>query len=262
MRGFDLNASTNLGYVLMGGAPPVTKKARFLPKRRVRKYNKFFSYKNENREGRNFRYKNFGRSNSYNTRFTRSDFTFVNFEKAIMKYCGFNGATFHGAEFKNTNLKGSRFKGSSFRDTIFYHTNLAKTDFSGAVFENVVFIGTNVRNIQGISQTASGISVHSSIPAVQLTDNLRAALFGTKRNAYIVRSGVLCLDRGDQLFLVNIKRLLDRFTEDELTTGLKLATQQIRTNFYTLSYLIAFFDRAGSQGWSTGDTSASSLSPP
>lgn len=74
----------------------IRKRSFFKKNVRKTKHNKFFSYKNEERSKRNFKYKNFEKSNSYNTRFTASNFNFVNFKKAIMKYCDFNGADFEG----------------------------------------------------------------------------------------------------------------------------------------------------------------------
>lgn len=63
-------------------------------KKKVKKYNKFFSYKNADRAKRNFSYKDFGYSESYNTKFTGSLFYGNNFYRATMKYCGFNGYSY------------------------------------------------------------------------------------------------------------------------------------------------------------------------
>ena len=48
-------------------------------KKSVKKYNKFFSYNCAERQNRNFSYKDFSYSKSYNTRFTKSLFYGNNF---------------------------------------------------------------------------------------------------------------------------------------------------------------------------------------
>lgn len=215
---------------------------RWFFKKKVRKtkHNKFFSYKNEERRKRNFRYKNFEKSNSYNTRFTASNFNFVNFKKATMKYCGFNGAEFEGTEFKSSNLRGSRFIGAAFKDTLFYDTKLHNVNFKNAKFENVIFVCSSIKDARGITKSTAGITFYSSLPSIDISDNLKKAIKYAQNNKYIRNSEVLCFFKKEKINTINIKKLLDNFNENKLTIALIKASKLINKDFYTLSYLNKF----------------------
>lgn len=222
----------------------VIKKRRFFKKKvKKRKYNKFFSYKNNGREDRNFLYKNFEKSNSYNVRFTRSNFSYVNFYKSIMKYCGFNDATFVGSEFKHANLRGSRFKGATFKDVVFIDTKLDKAVFSGASFEDVYFIGTSVRRARGLPVNTPGITVLNEMPKLEISDQLKGAISNAVRNPFIMESEVLVLKKKKRINTINIERLLKEFSEEQLIIGLELAKAKVNKKFHTLSYITSFIKK-------------------
>ncbi len=215
----------------------IKKKGFFKKKIKKVKYNKFFSYKNEERIKRNFSYKNFKMSNSYNTRFTGSNFSFVNFEKATMKFCGFNGAIFNGAEFKNSNFKGSSFIGAEFKDVIFYNTKLDKTNFKNAKFKNVMFISTSLKKVKGINENIEGIQIINFTPKIHINNDLEKVINQAQKNIYIKDSQTLQFKKKSKINFINIIKLQDEFNEDELLLGLSEAKKLINKNFYTLSYL-------------------------
>lgn len=222
----------------------VNKKRRFFKKKiKKRKYNKFFSYKNDVREDRNFLYKNFEKSNSYNARFTRSNFSYVNFYKSIMKYCGFNGASFVGSEFKSANLRGSCFKGATFKDVIFIDTKLDKAIFLGASFENVYFIGTSVRRARGLPENTQGITILNALPSLELSKELKSAVSDAVRNQFIKESEVLVLRKKQRINTINLELLLKEYSEEQLIVGLGLAKLKINKNFHTLSYIKSFIKK-------------------
>ena len=223
--------------IIMGDVMSIRKKRFFKKKIKKIKKNKFFSYKNENRIKRNFTYKNFAKSDSYNTRFTSSNFSFVNFEKATMKYCGFNGAVFNGTEFKNSNFRGSRFIGAEFKNVIFYNTKLDKANFKNATFENVMFISTSLKYVKGINENIQGIQIIKSAPKVDINNDLEKVVNQAQKNTYIKNSQTLRFKKKDKINFINIKRLQDEFNEDELLLGLSEAKELINNDFYTLSYL-------------------------
>lgn len=214
-------------------------------RRKKRKYNKFFSYNNKVRNHSNFMYKNFSKSNSYNTRFTYSNFSFANFYKSTMKYCGFNGCTFNGTEFKNSNLSGSRFKGAKFNDVVFFNTKLSKVDFKDAEFNNVYFVNSSIRKCKNISKETPGIIIiNSNSPRqkLNLSPELYNAITNSTKNKFIYDSETLIYHKNKKLNYINIIRLLKRFDENQIIKGLLFATENIKNNFFTLSYLIKIID--------------------
>lgn len=219
------------------------KKRFFRKKKKQSKHNKFFSYNNEERIKRNFLYKDFSRSNSYNTRFTCSNFSYVNFYKSTMKYCGFNGGTFVGTEFKNANLRGSKFKGAFFKDVLFYYSKLDKVSFQNAKFENVIFVGTSIKNARGIKKSTPGITFFDTNPNIHVIGDVKKVIYEALENKYIKNSEVLCFRKKHKLNTVNILRLHQKFTEHTLILGLKKAKEKINKQFHTLSYLVAFIER-------------------
>lgn len=221
----------------------IKKKSFFQKKVKKRKHNKFFSYNNEDRADRDFLYKNFEKSNSYNTNFTRSKFTYVNFFKSTMKYCGFNGALFIGSEFKNANLRGSRFKGAVFKDVIFINTKLDKAVFTGALFENVIFVGSNIGQARGLLKNTPGITIYTTMPNIELSSQLKQAIGDAIKNPYIKESEVLQFNKKQRLNNINIQRLLEIYSENQLLMGLRLAKDNINKKFYTLSYIVKFFSK-------------------
>lgn len=216
------------------------KQRRRLHRPKKPRYNKFLTYRNEQRQKRSFRYKDFSYSDSYNTRFTCSEFSCVNFDHASMKYCGFNGALFDEAEFKFAKLNGSRFKGAVFKNTLFYQTKLDKVLFSEATFENTIFVGSSIKKARGIKKSTPGVQFFDKIPAVEISPSLKSAIDQALHNRYIRRSEVLVTGRRGLPNHLNIFRLLQRFSEDAIVAGLAEAREDIKRDFSTLSYITRY----------------------
>lgn len=255
--------------------------------KKIKKYNKFFSYNCAERQNRNFSYKDFSYSNSYNTRFTNSIFYGNDFFKATMKYCGFNGCKFSFIEFKSSNFRGCRFKGAQFENVIFENCNLSNTHFQGATFKNVYFTNTSLKNARGIKDTDSLTRINNHNLKLSFSPQLLEAINECKTNPYIISSGTIFykkkgrlsnaqkkaekslpkqerkrLQRERQkellthpkqmsLYKVNIIRLLDNFTEDEIAKGLHLAATSIDKNFSSLSYFIPYIKKANNTALSS-----------
>ena len=215
-------------------------KRKFNKKRKQPKFNKFFSYNNEKRIKKNFMYKNFERSNSYNSSFTLCNFKNTNFQKSTMKYCGFNGALFEGTEFKNANLRGSRFKGALFKNVIFIDTKLDKVTFENAKFENVIFVNSSLKRCKGIKKDTQGIEVLNSMPRENFDLELIKAIKFANQNKYIRDSEILIRKKGQRLNIINIIKLRKLFEDKYLIKNLKSISKIISNQFYTLSYLIHY----------------------
>ncbi len=248
--------------------------------KKIKKYNKFFSYNSAERQNRNFSYKDFSYSKSYNTRFTNSIFYGNNFFKATMKYCGFNGCKFSFIEFKSANFRGCRFKGAYFENVIFENCNLANAHFQGATFKNVYFTNTGLKSVNGIKDTDLLTRINNQDLKLSLGSELLEAINECKTNPYIVSSGTIFYKkkgrvnnaqkkaekslskqerkslqrkRQEELILhpkqltlhkVNIIRLLDNYTENEIARGLHLAVTSIDKDFSSLSYFIPYIKKA------------------
>ena len=135
------------------------KKRRFFKKkpksRKYCKYNKFFSYKNMDRRKRNFLYKDFSNSNSYNTKFNFSIFRYCKFYNAKIKACGLNGCIIEWTDFKSSNFNHTRFNGTVFKNVYFGDCKLTTTSFKNAKFENVIFKDNCYKRFKGIKGTFS-----------------------------------------------------------------------------------------------------------
>lgn len=249
-----------------------------MSKRKKKNYNKFFSYNNVRRENRNFSYKDFGYSKSYNTRFTDSLFYGNNFFKARMKYCGFNGCRFQFIEFNNVSFRGSRFKGAIFENVWFNNCNIEKANFHDAKFVNVYYTNTNVKSASGIPNTNDFIQIDFQKAHIVLSRELQEILLLCKKNEYILKSGTLFYRRKNRIsnakkrelkqmtkaerknyqrqmqnnqkesfvfHYVNLTRLLRIYSENEVIKGLHLAANSIDRNFASLSYFVPYLKRAG-----------------
>lgn len=251
--------------------------------KRYKNYNKFFSYNCAERQDRNFYYKDFSYSNSYNTHFTRSLFYGNNFFNAKMKYCGFNSCKFNFIEFRNTNFRGCRFKGAQFENVIFINCNLSNTNFQDASFKKVYYYNTSLKNIKGLKNKSFITKViDNDVDLITFIPELQKAIKLCMKNRYIVDSNTIfyikkrrltnaqkkenkslpkqerkCIQRNLQkeitrfskqisLCKINIIRLLDNFTQNELAKGLILASKHIDKNFSSLSYFIPFIKKANS----------------
>lgn len=247
--------------------------------KKIKKYNKFFSYTCAERQNRNFFYKDFSYSKSYNTKFTNSIFYGNVFFKSTMKYCGFNGCKFNFIEFRSSNFRGCRFKGAQFENIIFSNCNLSNANFQGATFKNVYFNNTSLKNVKGIKDTNLFTKLNNNIE-FSISQKLIETLNECKTNPYIISSKTIFYtqkvrlsnsqkkaekllpkqerkqlqkERQKQLSIkpkplslnkINIILLLDNFTEDEIIRGLHLATKSIDKNFSSISYFVPYIEKA------------------
>lgn len=240
-------------------------------------FNKFFNYDCENRQNKNFSYKDFSYSKSYNTNFKNSKFYGNNFNKAILKYCTMNGCEFKFIEFKNTNFRGSKFIGAHFENVIFQNCKLNKCTFKNSTFKNVYYSNTSLGDIKGISKDNNSlIRINNQNIPLTISKELSTSLELCKKNKYIMRSDTLFykkknrlsnsqkkieksltkLERKNlqrqrqklqstsfQLNKVNIIRLLNVYDEQTLSKGLSLAATSIDREFYSLSYFIPYIKK-------------------
>lgn len=246
-------------------------------KAKKKNFNKFFNYNCEDRQNRNFSYKDFSYSKSYNTNFKKSKFFGNNFNKAILKYCNMNNCEFKFIEFKNTNFRGSKFIGAHFENVIFQNCNLNKCTFKNVTFKNVYYINTSLSNVRGISKDNNSlIRINNQNTKVLISDELFKSLELCKKNKYIMNSDTLFykkknrlsnaqkkfektltkLERKNlqrqrqklhspsiQLNKISIIRLLNVYDEQILSKGLSLAATSINKEFYSLSYFIPYIKK-------------------
>lgn len=240
-------------------------------------FNKFFNYDCQDRQNKNFLYKDFSYSKSYNTNFKNSKFYGNNFNKANLKYCTMNGCEFKFIEFKNTNFKGSKFIGAHFENVLFENCKLEKCTFKNVTFKNVYYTNTSLSDIRGISKDNNSlIRINNQNITTNISKELFTSLELCKKNKYIMNSDTLFFKKKNrlsnsqkkieksltkperknlqrqrqklqstsyQLNKINIMRLLNVFDEQTLSKGLSLSAKSINREFYSLSYFIPYIKK-------------------
>lgn len=201
------------------------------------KNRKIYSYNNVDRSDNNFMYKDFEKTNSYNSSFRKANFNFTSFRGAKMKFCDFSEASFIGSEFVGTNLRGSNFSGAYFQDAIFCVTVLDKAIFKNAKFENCFFVSTGISRTKNFPSECDGIIFLDSYPSTDIFSNeLLQIVEGLRSNDIIRRSHTLHLKKG-KVNTLSLHILLQSYSEDDLISMLPQVPQRLTTQFYTLSYL-------------------------
>lgn len=201
----------------------------FFVKKRKQKYprNKFFSYTNKNRADKNFSFKDFRNSTSYNTQFTRSIFYGTYFEKVTMKYCGFNGANFESITFINCNFKNSRFKGASFKNCYFKNCKMNNTNLQNTKFINTFFQGTGLKKARRVPK---------DFETKDVPNLLHQKFYQTLKNQRYNKILLKALTES------NVNRLLVSYTENEILLGLSELNEK-DLKFINFSYMTKFIDK-------------------
>ncbi len=192
-----------------------------------------------NKKGKSYRYKYFCKSRSFKANFTECEFSHVNFRGSIMTYCCFKRSKFEGVEFLGTNLRNSNFESAYFKDVVFVGALLDNCKFKSAQFNNVLFVNTNISYCKNLETDCNGITFCSQYPKVNISSNLKDVLEELKENNYITKFKVLHLSTKKYNHL-NIKLLLDEFSEEKLIKGLRKAKDKINRDICTLSCLTKF----------------------
>lgn len=196
-----------------------------------------FNYNNIEKKGKNFMYSNLGKSNCYNSDFSKSIFDYVNFRGAHLKSCVFFQCSFKWAEFVGTNLKGSDFNSAVFENAIFDSVNLDGVNFKDAKFKNTIFLSTDTGKAKNLNARNPEIRVFNEMPEIEISEELRSAAHNALENKYVKDSRVLDTKTGD-LNLLSIKILLENFDEETLINGFNTINTQLDKSFFTLSYLV------------------------
>lgn len=206
-----------------------------------------FNLKNAEKTNKNFMYKDLRRSHCYDCDFSNSNFDFTSFRGAHFKACNFYGASFRAAEFVGANLKKSRFRKARFEDVIFEGANLDGADFEGAVFRNAIFVGCDVSKAKNLNTISVNIKIYDELPALEISEELKAAVLEAMENQYVKASRVLDTKEGE-INSLSMIRLLGYFNEKTLIKGLKLMKNKVDNDFCTLSYLVKFLAKHEEQG--------------
>lgn len=226
-------------------------------KAKNKNYNKLFSYKNADRRGRNFEYKNFAYSDTYRTIFVHSKFLGNNFHRAKFKYCNFNGCLFQFIEFSSVNFRGSKFKGARFENVVFDSCVFSNANIQNAVFHNVYFINSSIKNTGGQPVLENVQAFNFKECYVEVKQDMIESLRHCEKNSYIYKSGTLHSNKKGTVYFINengerivypanginILRLLDNFSSEEIEQALNEAAEKIAREFSSLSYFLPYFKK-------------------
>lgn len=203
-----------------------------------------FSYNNADRKNSHFMYKDFEKTKSYHTDFSKAAFTGTSLRAAQLKYCSFSGAIFSDVDFVGTNLRGSSFKGATFVRCLFQGVVLDKTSFLDAKFKDCYFVGTNFNKARKKPDNTNGIEFIPSAPLQEaISPDLRDIVEELRKNDIIRRSSVLHCKNG-RINTVSIYILKKDYTEEQLIALFPLLPDFVSTQFYTLSYVRQLLKKA------------------
>lgn len=162
--------------------------------RNKKNFNNLLSYKNVEKKEKNFLYKDFSNTDSYNVKFDFSMFKFCKFYKTIIKASNFYGCIFEWSDFRSSNFNHTRFTKAIFRNVYFGDCKLNQAHFKYAKFENCIFKVSDYKNLKD----KEGVICERDLDID--TNNLALQL---KNNFNII-----------ELNKIDLQRLLLIFTED------------------------------------------------
>lgn len=196
-----------------------------------------FNYNKIEKKEKNFMYMNLYRSHCYNSNFSKSNFDFVNMRGAHFKACNFDGCSFQWTEFMGTNLKKSLMRGTKLTNTIFEEVNLDGVDFKDAKFKNVIFLNCKLEGVKNLKRNSSEIRILDSMPEVEISEELEAAVTSAMENEFVKKSRVLD-NKDKEIDKLSVMILKENFDEETLIKGLNYIKEEINRDFHTLSYII------------------------
>jgi len=210
----------------------------------VGKNRALFSYKNDDRSGSTFQYKDFEKTKSYNSKFVHAKFIGTSLRAAHMKYCNFDNCLFDQVDFVGTNMRGSSFIGARFIKCTFVSAVFEKANFKNAIFENCYWVVTSHANIRNFPEDSDGIKILTSFPSQDTVNpELLQVIESLRKNDIIRRSRTLHGKNG-KTNTVSLMILNQEYDDDDLVQLLPKLPQLITTQFYTLSYLQSLLKKA------------------
>ncbi|MGA4453464.1 pentapeptide repeat-containing protein [Pseudomonas fortuita] len=206
----------------------------------VGKNRKVFSYTNADVRDKFFQHKDFNKAQPYHSNFSQGRFENSSFSATKFKFCGMHGCSFEscdftGSLFRNCNLQNSKFSNCIIRASIF-----EKCKLQGVEFNNCIIVGQKIPvnydlNISNIF-LASNPSVSDFDPdLIKVVEELRS-------NSFIRKSAVFHLKR-QKTNTVTLRFLLLSFSSDFLIENIPVLAEEIRRDFYTVSYVVRILTR-------------------
>jgi len=206
----------------------------------VGKNRRVFSYTNADVREKFFQNKDFNKAQPYHSNFSHSRFENSSFSASKFKFCGmykciFDSCDFTGTLFRKCNLQDSKFKSCIIRATIFEGCKL-----KGAEFSDCIIVGAKlpVNYDLGISN----ICISSNPPVSHFDPDLIKVVEDLRSNSFIRKSAVFHLKR-QKTNTVTLKFLLLRFSSDFLIENIPVLAQEIKRDFYTVSYVVRILTR-------------------
>lgn len=195
------------------------------------------------------------KTNVHNLIFVGATFKNVKYTASNLTFCNFRNTTFIGVDFINTNLKKCKFKNAHFENVIFYSTNLKNAEFSNATFKNVYFINTNTSVAKNLNIKLSGIHLLKGIPALNIDNDLIAAIEQLMAIPKILKHHVLTTknSKGKEINKWILHLLLQSFSVKELTKAFqrmylnnnKNTNRTMFTYYSFLDFLSKYYKKDG-----------------
>lgn len=198
-----------------------------------------YSYKNKDKSGSKFQYKDFEKTKSIHTNFSNTLFLGTSLRAASMKYCSFISARLIDTDCVGTNLRGCNFTNATFENVIFHAALLDGARFSGARFNNCYFVSTGIKGTKDFPEDLSGITFMDKMPSeADFSTEIISVVELLRSNDMIRRSRTLHLKNG-KINTLSLQILKKTYSDKELVKLLKELPSCVNRQFYTLSFVKA-----------------------
>ncbi|WP_373072229.1 pentapeptide repeat-containing protein [Sulfurimonas sp.] len=200
------------------------------------KNKKAFSYKFLDRRGRNFLYKNFNKSSSFNANFSEAIFSGTSFIGTKFKICSFYGSTFNGCLLQGTLFNKCNLTNATFENTIIISSSFKNTKLRGCKFYNCKIFSTKLKPIIPERNLTNSTFLDKVPDSKNFNQELLYTIESLRANDYIRRSKVLHRKKG-LLNTISIEVLVSEFGENFLIENLPELANITTNEFHTLSYI-------------------------
>jgi len=195
-----------------------------------------FSYNNHDCTNKNFLNKNFNKTVSYSSNFTNSTFKNTSFIGSKFKYCNLNNTTFEdcfiqGATFRKSKMQNVHFKKSIICASVFDRINLGD-----CYFHDSIIVSSNVNDKIPKHRLINTDVITNYYPTSDFNELLLQKIEALRSNDFIRRSSTLHRKKG-LLNTATISLLIKEFGEEFLLQHIEKVSNEISTEFHTLSYI-------------------------
>ena len=191
-----------------------------------------YSYAGKDAAEAKFFNKNFNKTESYRTNFSRVIFRNTSLVGAKFKFCNLNLAKFENCLIQGALFRKCKFEQVVFENCILMANHFDRTSLLNTEVSSCYMLGNDFNTCMNIKSS----NVYSCYPdKSEYSEAIIAIVSKLKSNEFIRKSSVLHRKR-DKINTIALDRLINEFGEDFLVEHLD-NLQTVDRNFHTISYL-------------------------